>query len=65
MPPMQSGTALRIMSPCHLEDADVEVDEMVDFSSGWFATGIGAMICLIVAAANVYVIASLARGSHG
>ncbi|KAG6896240.1 hypothetical protein C0992_009537 [Termitomyces sp. T32_za158] len=62
-PSTPSDTALRVMSPCQIEDA--EPDEMVDFSSGWFATGIGAMICLIVAAANVYVITSLARGSHG
>ncbi|KAG6811361.1 hypothetical protein H0H92_007790 [Tricholoma furcatifolium] len=44
-----------------LEDAPT--DEIVDFSSGWFATGIGCAICLLVIAANVYVLASLGMGS--
>ncbi|KAG6860672.1 hypothetical protein C0995_008739 [Termitomyces sp. Mi166 len=64
-PYMTSDTALRLLTPRQLEgaDADADMDEMVDFSSGRIATGIGAMICVIVVAANVYVIASLARGS--
>ncbi|KAG6868380.1 hypothetical protein C0993_003904 [Termitomyces sp. T159_Od127] len=55
-PALPLDTALRNMGPRQREDAEVEAgtDEMVDFSSGWFATGIGAMICLIVAAANVF-----------
>ncbi|KAG5351894.1 hypothetical protein C0989_004614 [Termitomyces sp. Mn162] len=60
-----SDIALRIMSPQQLEDADMDMDDMVDFSSGRITTGIGGLICLIVAAANVYVIISLARGSQG
>lgn len=40
-------------------------DEMVDFSSGKIATTIGSAICLIVIAANMYVIVSLARGEEG
>ncbi|KAF9461893.1 natural resistance-associated macrophage protein-domain-containing protein [Collybia nuda] len=40
-------------------------DEMVDFSSGKIATTIGGAICLLVIAANVYVIVSLARGEEG
>lgn len=40
-------------------------DEMVDFSSGKIATTIGGAICLIVIAANMYVIVSLARGEEG
>jgi metal iron transporter len=44
----------------------VEVDdEMVDFSSGWVATAIGATIWLVVVAANLYVIVSLAMGNEG
>ncbi|GLB43763.1 putative natural resistance-associated macrophage protein [Lyophyllum shimeji] len=38
--------------------------EMVDYSSGRMATAIGATICLVVVAANVYVIVSLARGNQ-
>lgn len=45
-----------------LENAD---DEMVDFSSGKIATAIGGSICLLVIAANMYVIVSLARGEEG
>jgi metal iron transporter len=40
-------------------------DEMVDFSSGKIATAIGGAICLVVIAANVYVIVSLALGNEG
>jgi metal iron transporter len=45
-----------------MEEAD---DEMVDFSSGWVATAIGATIWLVVVAANLYVIVSLAMGNEG
>jgi len=45
-----------------VEEAD---DEMVDFSSGWLTTGIGAVIWLVVVAANMYVIVSLAMGNSG
>lgn len=44
---------------------DVEAFEgpVVDFSSGRIATGIGAVIWLVVVAANVYVIVSLGKGT--
>ncbi|KAG6919880.1 hypothetical protein DXG01_015588 [Tephrocybe rancida] len=58
-PPPSSTISTGTPTPQALESAGH--DEMVDFSSGWFATGIGATICLIVVAANLYVIVSLAQ----
>lgn len=40
-------------------------DEVVDYSNGKIAIGIGAAIWLIVVAANMYVIVSLAMGNEG
>lgn len=42
-----------------VEEAD---DEMINFSSGWVMTGIGAVIWLIVVAANAYMLISLMIG---
>jgi metal iron transporter len=57
--PRSVDTAL---NPDTVEEVD---DEMVDFSSGWVATAIGATIWLVVVAANLYVIVSLAMGNEG
>ncbi|KAF8079350.1 natural resistance-associated macrophage protein-domain-containing protein [Lyophyllum atratum] len=51
------------VTPQTVESADA--DEIVDFSSGRVGTTVGVTICLIVIAANLYVIISLARGSGG
>jgi metal iron transporter len=40
-------------------------DELVDFSSGWVMTGTGIVMWLIVVAANLYVLISLAMGKGG
>jgi metal iron transporter len=45
-----------------VEEAD---DEIVDFSSGRVMTTIGAVIWLVVVAANLYVIVSLGMGKGG
>ncbi|RDB15676.1 Manganese transporter pdt1 [Hypsizygus marmoreus] len=49
-------------TPGQVENGDG--DEMVDFSSGKVATVIGGAICLVVIAANLYVIVNLARGAE-
>ncbi|KAG6819152.1 hypothetical protein H0H93_014833 [Arthromyces matolae] len=75
LPSEPLDTALRISSttttttttpntPPGGEEAGIEM-EIVDFSSGWFATGIGVAICLLVASANVFVLVSLGRGTQG
>ncbi|KAG6853428.1 hypothetical protein C0991_004428 [Blastosporella zonata] len=60
-PSSPSHSSSRLATPQQVEGADA--DELVDFSNGWIVTGIGATICLIVVAANIYVLVTLGQGS--
>ena len=69
--PMGLSDSPSVLSPMLVTNATAETvesasqDEMVDFSSGKVMTMIGGGTCLVIIAANMYVIVDLALGQGG